>query len=710
MSGQTTAGRKILSFLGLLVIFTLVAAPAELLGTPAGAAGNDGGAKNTGLRVVVLIFDYLRLEDLQGDRPNFQGLTGASGLGLMNTRTRSLFATSRSDAYQALGLGMPDLDYPGKLALTARKNGIKVALVGRAGTDPGKLLTDSLAAARNNGLVLVRFGEMTRLGEIERNFTGDGTVTDRIRATAVRKADSFLGELWSKIDRRNTVLMVINPLPAPGQAARGSRSLTPLIIYEPGQPAGVLTSNTTRRPGLVANLDFGATILQKLGITGNNSDFPGEEIKVIPDPDNYQTVQGSLAEYKNLKISRYVIHGLAVLYLSVALAALYRPILTGRAAASERKNRAAFGEQGDKAAAGKQKGRTADGEQDSRTAGERGGRAAAGERRSRAAAVAVLALPAVTLGFFAVCPNRYYYLSLFLTGLITVGLGLSLAGSVHRTLAGLAWLSLAVSVFILVDLLGGGGLLLKTPLGFNDVFQGGRYYGINNDCMGLLLGATMLAMFYFFDRFKIKKHLRLILAVIITVLVALSQTPGYGANIGGTIAAATTGAVAVMALATGKPLRKRDVILVAAAVLVLQLGIAYLDSLAGQQTHAGKMMRDLIRQGMAGWPKIISTKLSLFGLMLLLPPWNVLLGVQVYLSYQVRKRLGPGLQGTGQSFPVPGGFFEVVFYGSLAAFVFNDTGVIAAALMLTYLTMPLGVLLAGAGFLSRGTGKTVEYR
>jgi len=39
------------------------------------------------------------------------------------------------------------------------------------------------------------------------------------------------------------------------------------------------------------------------------------------------------------------------------------------------------------------------------------------------------------------------------------------------------------------------------------------------------------------------------------------------------------------------------------------------------------------------------------------------------------------------------GFFEVILYGGLVAFIFNDTGVIATAMMLTYLTIPLGVLL-----------------
>ncbi len=685
-------------------------------------------AENSRRKVVVLIIDNLRLSDLQ-DRnlANFWRIIGSGGFGLMNTRTKSLAPANRASTYLTIGMGaqvqIPDQEnkvfnskkagplfgivnqdaealkiligkeYPnyvfGKTGETAKQNGITVALIGNADTerslresaliaidsggkielgnvdqgllmkdpdfpwgyrtDPARLLADSLAALKLSDLVFIDFGDTARAVEAEYRGQMDRAGLSKIRLEAVRNADSFLGELLRKTEDNNAVLIVISPTPSAGKILPGEEVLTPVIIYKKGQTPGVLVSKTTKRPGLVANIDISPTILKELGIKIIGRHFSGEEIITIPDQASFQTVSGNLSEYTNLKRSRYVIHGLYVTILVLALAALYFPGLWGRGIISGR-----------------------------------GG---------RVLVVMVLTIPAASFLVPTVFKNKNIYLDLLLIGLATLGSGIFFSRNFSRTLAAMAWLSLGTSIYLITDLLTGTGSLLKTPLGFTDVFTGGRYYGINNDCMGILLGSTVFAMFYFLDRLKANKWVRLAFAVGVMGLVILSQTPGYGANVGGTIAAMTTGVIAVIVLAAGKTIKKGNLIAIVIVVLMAELVIAYLDILSGPQTHAGKTVQLLISQGSGKFLEVVKAKLSLFGLMLILPPWNILLGAQVYVYYLYKKRFNSFFQDIRQAFPVLSGSFAVILFGGLVTFVFNDTGVIATALMFTYLTMPLGIMV-----------------
>ncbi len=315
------------------------------------------------------------------------------------------------------------------------------------------------------------------------------------------------------------------------------------------------------------------------------------------------------------------------------------------------------------------------------------------ERAGRALASMVLALPAAAFLVPNLMGIKSIYLTMAVVIFVTAVLGCMLSYDSRRTLAGMAVLSLVASVFITADLLLGKGLLLRTPLGFDDVFMGGRYYGINNDCMGILIGSTAFSLFYFLDMIKANRTISVSVTAAAFALVAISQTPPFGANVGGTIAAGTTGVIAVMALATGKPLKSGRVVLTVAAVFMAELLVAYWDYRFGSPTHAGKVMGTLLSQGFGQkFLEVLESKLSLFGLMLVLPPWNLILAAEAVIYYQVRKRFKNEISGHRRAHPVLAAVFEVIFYGGLVAFAFNDTGVIATALMFTYLAMPVGVL------------------
>lgn len=693
-------------------------------------------------RVVVLLIDSLALGDLQ-DLPNFNRIIGSGGLGLMNTRTESFTSVNRPSAYLTVGMGvrakLPEpkngftveqkavtggtkteplfqivnrnagslnelvrQNYPnymlGNLGEIAKKLGKKISLVGNADTDKpqnestlaamdnsgvigtgnisrdllqkdsqfawghrtdiNKLLAYSLEALKTSDLVFIDFGDTTRVNEAENRLKLNRADLLRMKTLALQSADMFLGKLLDQVDPDNTVLMIASPVPSAVEISRGNMSLAPIILYEKEVSPGVLTSNTTRRSGLVTNTDIGPTVLHKLGVENKYLGFLGEEIYTVPNNANFQTISGNLAQYISLKRSRYTVHGAYVILLSLALVVLYVPRFTGRKILDE--------------------------------------------RWGRGLAVTVLALPAVSFIIPAIQKMNMVYTDLLIV-VITVFFGIFLSANYRRALAGMAWLSLASSLFLAVDLLTGSDILLRTPLGFDDVFMGGRYYGINNDCMGILLGSVVFAMFYFFERLPANRFLRIILGIIVFVAVIATQTPGYGANVGGTIAAMTTAVVGIMVLISGGEIKKGKVILTVVVVFMAELIIAYMDYRSGAQTHAGKAIGTFLSQGFGGrFLEILQSKLGLFAVMLVLPPWNILFAAEILIRYLLGKRMKSELESIKQDFPGIYSSFEVILYGGLVAFAFNDTGIIATAMMFTFLTMPLGIMLAGRTKLKKG--------
>lgn len=707
-----------------------------ILLTASMATGRENGMDGSGAgrKVIIFLLDGLSLSDLK-NQPNLRGLVNSSGLGLVNTRTRSLTVINRASNYLTMGMGvriqveepadgysikmeplagsstnnlgqirnldalklneLVNRDYPnytlGKIGEEAKAHGLKVALVGNADTDrpnhdstllamdksgiiplgnisrsltvkdpesawglrtdPEKLLSYSLEAVKLSDITVIDFGDTGRVGQAANRHLYDQKRIERLKDMALANADVFLGRLLKSVDLNSTVLVVVSPTPPVNEPSRLNTSLAPIIIYEKNKPPGVLCSDTTKRDGLVANIDLGPTVFARLGLDSKKMDFLGENMVTTPCTDNLGTVASNLAQYTTVKTARYLVHGAYVTLIVVSLVSLYISVFGGRKISSD--------------------------------------------RTVRALAVMVIAWPAVTLPLMAAAQMPKYFFYLALAVLITVGLGLLLSKTTDGALAGMGGLALITSLFLTFDALTGLKFLYHTPLGFNDVFSGGRYYGMNNDCMGILLGSTVYAMFYWFGRIGLSTTLRTLLGTGWLLAVIITQTPAFGANVGGTIAAMTTGTIAVTVLIISRPLLKRRVLATVLVVFIIELGIAYFDYRSGAHSHAGKVLGTLISQGFGQkFLEVLQSKAGLFAVMLALPPWNVLFGAELYLCHLFRSRMPKIRDEVGEVYPAQSHAFEVIFYSGLVAFAFNDTGIIATALIFTYMTMPLTAILA----------------
>ena len=108
------------------------------------------------------------------------------------------------------------------------------------------------------------------------------------RKLALQRADAFVGQVMKNVDLKNTLILLVSPFPS--QAALADDNyMAPLVAYKPGQKAGFLTSGSTRREGIVTNLDIAPTVLEYLGVPVP-PEMVGRAVETIPAGNVVETL------------------------------------------------------------------------------------------------------------------------------------------------------------------------------------------------------------------------------------------------------------------------------------------------------------------------------------------------------------------------------------------------------------------------------------
>jgi hypothetical protein len=156
--------------------------------------------------------------------------------------------------------------------------------------DPLAMIQTTSEAAATFDFVVIQTGDLGRL-EAARPYLTDQQFHAR-RDAALRRLNILVNGLNESESAAGADLMLVSPRPVANPARHGAWDrLTPIIAVGPDFTPGLLTSATTRRQGLVANIDFAPTILSlfhilppvvmtghTMSIVGNGSADAGERI------------------------------------------------------------------------------------------------------------------------------------------------------------------------------------------------------------------------------------------------------------------------------------------------------------------------------------------------------------------------------------------------------------------------------------------------
>lgn len=507
------------------------------------------------------------------------------------------------------------------------------------------LLRDAVA---RSGLVVVETGDLWRIQAFSDRMPPAAYAAARQRALA--RADTLAGHLIQLLDPRRDLLLVLSPFPSPPARQQGG-VMTPILAWGRGVGHGVLTSGTTRRRAVVANLDVGPAILAHHGLSVPAS-MPGRPLAWEPAADpvgEVDALHGALlANYarRPALVKGYIFLQIAV--LGAAMLAL--PPRSMR-------------------------------------------------RRSRLEPLLVsLTAAPLALLLLALLP-RVAPLPSYAAAIVIVAALTLLARRLGRRdgIAPFVLVAAATVAAVILDTVAGLRWMDRSPLGHSPL-GGARYYGIGNEYMGILLGASLVAGTALLDRMPDGLAPRLAVLAGWAAVLAVLASPALGANFGGTLAGTAGFAYTVLRLFRWRPTAARLAVVGAVAAGILALVVVLdLSRSPEAQSHVARTVSTLSQDG---WPSftrqagdIFRRKLSMNWRLIRWTNWSWVfltsLGTYTWLVLRPPATLGRILA----RHPNLGAGFSGVAVASLAALAVNDSGIVAAATAMIFASAPMVYLV-----------------
>lgn len=638
-------------------------------------------------KYVIITTDQLTLQeiaDYAGD--DLIQLFDDSAQGLINVRTDQ--GISPQATHRAFGSGSRGENYdgiPGMLGELLKKHSLKIAAYGNSDygneerreivsivmdnngkfdygnvdrsilqTDsnfPGGWRTDYELMSElfiNNyhkfAVIVLEIGDFARIKTAREYGEINLFEQENLLRKTFEQIDQLLQIVIENLDFNQDRLMIVSPTPDLEQVAQGNK-LSWLLIKGKDVEAGVLTTGTTRRPGLTTISDIAPTILDFYQITIPPV-ISGRKIYATETEHggigalitlNQQIVRTSI--WRSWFIRQFIF--LQIILLTLALLTFFSrkiaPLISRRLI-----NLLCF------------------------------------------MFLMVLMIPLVFLLYSPYLFAEFVlYLILFILFLIISSL--LIRYFIKDPFLQITSLIIITVLLILID------IFLKTPwmsrslLGYCSII-GARFYGIGNEYMGIVVGGTLLGWNGLLDKFNWLKEKKMILSAIIyiTVMIIIAL-PFLGANFGGSLTAAA--AFAFSYLLSFPRDRRFKAIIQASIVIIVLLGIIIISDtlgLIGERSHIGRTIYLLKDQGIFALLNILTRKLSMNLKLLRWTIWTkVLLSFIVVLVLLFKKPKGY-FEDLIREFPeFRNGFLGAVF-GSIITMMVNDSGVVAAATLLFF--------------------------
>lgn len=549
------------------------------------------------------------------------------------------------------------------------------------GCDPTAYLKVFESLQQQASLFVVEWGDTGRLDGYLEHLPAERR--GELLQASLLQLDHFLKGIKPYLEK-GTNLLLVTPSPPNAAFAAGQR-LTPVVFYNANfAQRGVLTSATTRRPGLITNIDIAPSVLQYLGVN-TSTFFFGAPLTVVPENNHLKwllALSERIARIHNQRpaiIKGYILAQIILLLGGMAgLIYRFRPTVILRP----------------------------------------------GIYALMFFPLTLLLAPA--LPFFPAA-------SLYINILVLLGLTVLLtAGTLlffKKLLPLFTFSGLLVFVLLTIDLCWGAHLNSRSFLGYDPV-GGARFYGLGNEFMGILIGAFVLGFGSYFSLIFQQEKLNLwgyrisnrsgmafitwsflLLSFFVLFLLA---SPRYGANFGGAVTAGVALAVTLggmlallrqkgYSLFPGMCCRDKDygpapflfpqkIILLAGFMLVTAAFLYFLNTACRADavvSHVGRTW-ELVRSH--GWHELLNVaqrKMEMNLKLLRYSLWSRVFFLFIFLItllyfYPV------GL--TRQIFKDEPGFKVAlggIIAGSLTAFFVNDSGVVAAATTMLYGALPL---------------------
>lgn len=506
------------------------------------------------------------------------------------------------------------------------------------------------------GLVLLDLGDISRLDAL--NTALPPTVYLENRRKLLAGIDAFIGSLRQIVSEngaeKEVALLLLAPYPAKAEVNTGN-TLTPIFYYRQKMPGNeLLLSASTKREGLLTNLDIAPTILTHWQINYAPF-FSGHPFYTTPHADPLAFLNEQLALFQvNHNQRPLLIKGYVLLLIILVLAILLLLLL-------------------------------------SKT----------GRKLYRALITFLLALTGVPLLFLLLPLLPTERLEIRVMALLAgVALAVKFFRQQETVLPRLTLLYLLTTLGIITDLFVGAPLMKSSILGY-DPISGARFYGLGNEYLGVLLGSSVIGLTLMLEMVKEKrgeslsKQLIPLTGICALFLIFLVAAPQWGTNVGGTITLLTS-YLLLYALFYRQKISLR-LITAGGAVTIIALICLFawdLQRPLEAQSHIGQTARLIEAEGPASLLPIFARKISMNIKLFRYSMWS-----RVFLTFLAALALifnkPPGLLKKlfGEYRYLQAGLYTGLA-GSFIVLLVNDSGIVAAGTSMLFITPALLYLVS----------------
>lgn len=507
-------------------------------------------------------------------------------------------------------------------------------------TDYEKLAKEVDKFYNNSDSIFIDLGDTYRLDKYKSNLTE--SQYSNIKDSIYDNINLYLGTLFKTLDKNDT-LYIISAIPN-SEDMKNNRKLSPIIKFK-GDGKGLLYSPTTRRDGIVGNIDIGADIVNEFGL--KNTEITGKSFETVNKLDNVQYLDHEYNKIVSIvDVQMIVIIALGVM-ISVAGICLLISIVCKKI-----------------------------------------------PYRNKIASVSkeflklgiIMPLAILTAPVF----NFTSQVSIGVSILILIILIYIFGRIIFKTdMKQMLFFSLITVAIIVIDS-AADGFLMKNNIMSYDPIVGERYYGVGNEYGGVIMAASIFALSILIHFKKMPKYISVI---IFTIILITSAYPSMGASVGGSIAGFVAYLFFILLIYDVKIDYKKIIILIVGAIAVVGL-FATLDILTSSESHlslfVNKIHQDGIQPVISTFTRKIKMNVNIaktsIGVVLLIIA-VILAGISIMRPTKYFKKLYDDYRDIYKG-------FIAIFVGSIVSLVVNDTGVVALATSSIYLLIPLIIMSA----------------
>ena len=509
-------------------------------------------------------------------------------------------------------------------------------------SDYEKLTSETKSYYKTSDALFIELGDMYRLDECKDDLNED--TYSNMKKSIYKNIDKYLRDVFDMISENDTVYIVSEFTKDIDYNNR--RRLSPIIKFN-NEEKGLLGSSTTRREGVVSNLDIGVDILNEFNL--ENSEMIGRSFSLINKEDNITSLEDDYEKMVSINVSRSSVVNTFIGVISTSWIIAMILLLFKNKLDNKYKEK-----------------------------------------------VFIILKEFIKLGL--IMPPALLLSPIFnfktqsglIIGILITTILLYLSGRLlfkNNDLKQMGYYAVLTICVIVIDAFM-GTYLMKNCIMSYDAIVGARYYGVGNEYQGITIASTIFGLAVLLNYKKIPKWLSIICALIILIATA---SPSMGANVGAAISECVAFLLFIMLIFDMKiDLKKIIVLGICAAAVVL--AFATLDIVLGTKSHLGAFAQQIIQSGPQVIIQTFGRKISMNLKLLKSSVWvNILLSGVAIIGIFIFKP-NAHIKNMSRKYRVIIKGFIASLAGCLVTLLVNDSGVVAAATASIYILIPLLVI------------------